>query len=117
MIDAIETRDYNYTNLTIDNLNVTKDYYSIAIDSVRYDQKFVFNTVHDTAHEEIKNNSKGTSVLAIILISIGAVIALIIILILIKIIKNRKKSVDEEAINAAFENTGALEGLNEMKNI
>ena len=114
LIDAIETRDDKYTNLEINNLNEKNDYYcSIVFDSARYNQKFVFNTVH----EKNKNNSKGSNVLVIILISIGAVIALIIILVLIKIIKNRKKTVNEEVINAAFENTGVLEGLNEMKNM
>ena len=104
--------------VTINDLIIDfkKEYYSIFINSRNYNQKFVFNTIHEeNSKNQNQKNEKKNNVLSVVLICSAVFIVLVIITTLIMNYKNKGKNLKKNVMQTSFGETGILDELNDVK--
>ena len=118
LIDGTVNRNKDTTTIAVPKIDTTKEYHSIIINSLIYNQKFVFNTIPEGFIEN-KNDKKGKdkiNTLAVILICSGVIVVIIILIAIIMYCKSKGKNLKEDVMKTSFENSGVIDQLNEEKN-
>ena len=118
LIDGTVNRNKDTTTIAVPKIDTTKEYHSIIINSLIYNQKFVFNTIPEGVIEN-KTDKKGKdkiNTLAVILICSGVIVVIIILIAIIMYCKSKGKNLKEDVMKTSFENSGVIDQLNEEKN-